>query len=328
MNQHIDSVLAEELRELTGDQPPGLDLDAVIRRGHVLRRRRFAVSGAGAAVLAASVAAIALTVSSGSAGLAARPAAAPGSPSTAGEAGSPATAGPAPIQSASVLQARLMAAYSAAKASLKVTDVSTAFGETTRTVTVPSQMWQETTNWNQSGVKESVQFTSLLPRPERLTLTVYNGKNQKETLKNRLFWVFKTLTIDYSTRTFSTGTWYALDEKNSEQNIAADYFAPPQPESLKTSSWSKLTGTATVDGQPAYVLTQTGSGGVTATTWVNRQTLLPVKDVVHTYAGTSTDNYTYSTAIGATAAASTPAIPPGFTRAGSTAAGGPAAKPA
>jgi hypothetical protein len=322
MNSRLERDLAEVLRELEAHQPPPLDLDAVIRRGRVLRRRRIAGPSAGAAVVVAGAAAIALAVSSGPVDLTAHQGGAAGSPTAAGAAravgaaSNPSTAVAAGVPSATVLKMRLTAAYAAAKATLKVTDVSTAFGETTETITVPSQKWSETINWNHSGVKESLYLTTMLPAPERLTLTVYNGNNQKQTLKNRLFWVFKTLSIDYTTHRYSTGMWYADAGKTSEQKVVAQEFVLPQPESLKTSSWSRLVGTATVDGQRTYVLSQTGSGGVTATTWVNQRTLLPVKDVVHTYVGTSTDTYAYSTAFGATAAANTPAIPRGFTREG------------
>jgi hypothetical protein len=312
MSQPIESVLAEDLRELAAHQAFRPDLDAAVRRGRALRRRRVVVPGAGVAVVAAGAAAIALASGPGVAEHSAGPAAQSGGTVT-----QPGGAGG--ITSASELKARLTAAYSAAKASLEVTDTSTAFGDTTTTITVPSQKWTETIDENASGAKESVSFTYELPGPEQLTLTEYNGQNQKETLKG-LFWVFKTVRIDYTTQRYYLGTSYAEAGKNGENNAGAQFFSLPQPESLKTSSWSKLTGTATVDGQATYVLAQTGSGGVTATTWVNQQTLLPVKDVVHTYVGTSTDDYAYSTAAGATAAANQPAIPPGFVNGGSAAA--------
>ena len=333
MSQHIESGLAEsglaeDLRELAAGQPFQLDLDAAIRRGRVLRRRRFIAAGGGvAAVAAGATAVVAIGALATGAGPAAGPAGATAQPGKAVTHSGGAVAHPgetADISSASVLTARLTAAYAAAKATLKVTDTSTAFGETTETITVPSQKWTETISWNQSGAKDSVDFTYRLAAPERLKLTVYNGQNQKETLKG-LFWVFRTLRIDYTTQRFYVDTSYAADTGKSPD---AEFFALPQPESLKTSSWSKLTGTATVDGQPTYVLAQTGSGGVTATTWVNQHTLLPVTDVVHTYVGTTTDAYTYSTATGATAAASQPPIPPGFVNGDGAAGDGPPATPA
>jgi hypothetical protein len=305
MSRTIESALAEDLRELAAHRPPQAsqpDLDAVIRRGRALRRRRVLVPGAVAAVSAAGAAAIVLASGPGLA--AHRP------------------DGAAHITSARALQVRLAAAYTSAKRSLEVTDVSEASGQTTETITVPSQQWTETIDSSASGARESVSFTYELPRPERLTLTLYHGDNQKETVKG-LFWVFKTLRIDYTTQHYYIDTAYAPAGKNGQRNADAQFFPLPQPESLKTSSWSKLTGTATVDGQPTYVLAQTGSGGVTATTWVSQKTLLPVQDVVHTYVGTSTDHYTYATAAGATAAASQPSIPAGFTKGGGTA-GAPA----
>jgi len=87
---------------------------------------------------------------------------------------------------------------------------------------------------------------------------------------------------------------------------------------LRHSSWSKVIGTATVNGQPAYVLAQAGSGGYHSKVWVSKKTLLPIKDVVHTYVGMTHDTYIWSAASGpsATAAANAPAIPAGFTRIG------------
>jgi hypothetical protein len=330
MSQLIESALAEELRDLAAQQPSGPDLDAIIRRGRVLRRRRVLVPGASAAVVAACAAAIALAGGPGPAassahspGTSAQPGEAVAQPGvTAGQRG-----GAVSISSASVLEARLTAAYTAAKATLKVTDVYMASGATTEIISVPSQKWSETIDWNASGAKETVDFTYQAPGEKQGTLTVYNGKNQKETLKGP-FWVFKTLRLDYATHRFYIDTSYVQVTKDTEKNADAQFFPVPEPESLKTSSWSKLTGTATVDGQAAYVLAQTGSGGVTATTWVNQQTLLPIKDVVHTYVGTSTDDYTYSTATGATAAASEPAIPPGFTDGDSSGGAGAPAVPA
>jgi len=315
MNQHVESALADELRELAGQQPSSLDIDAVIRRGRVLRRRRVAVPAAGAAALTAGAVAIGMVPGSAQGPSASRSVAA---------APPPAHQGAARLPSARALTARLTAAYTAAQASSEVTDRATAGSDTIETTTVPSQKWTETTTRNASGVTQSVEFTTQLPGMRLRPLTVYNAQNKKLTVKGP-FWVFQTLRIDYVTRHFDVdesypyaGTWppKSQDPAAVEREADAATFAAPKPASLSTSTWSRVVGTATVDGQPTYVLDQTGPGGVTATTWVNQRTLLPVRDVVHSSGGISTDEYTYTTAVGpgATAAANSPAIPPGFTR--------------
>jgi hypothetical protein len=319
MNQHIESALTDELRELAGQQPSRLDIDAVIRRGRVLRRRRLAVPAAGAAALTAGAVAVGL-VAGGVPG-----SAQPGSPAHRGIAADspPSRQAATRLPSARALTVRLAAAYSAARASSEVTDFSTfSGGSTVDTVTDPSQKWSETITKSASGATQSVVFTEQLPGMRRRPLTVYNGQNQKETLKGP-FWVFETVRIDYATHRYYIDKNYAgrqagqsLSPARVEKDADASLFVVPQPESLKTSTWSKVAGTATVDGQATYVLDQTGSGGVTATTWVSQRTLLPVRDVVHSRGGTSTDAYTYATAAGsgATAAANTPKIPAGFTK--------------
>jgi hypothetical protein len=319
MNQQVESALADELRELAGQQPSRLDIDAVIRRGRVLRRRRLAVPAAGTAALAAGAVAIGL-VAGGVPG-----SAQPGSSAHRGIAAGlpPSRQGVTRLPSARELTVRLAAAYTAARASSEVTDRSTfSGGSAVETITVPSQKWSETITRSASGARQSVVFTEQLPGMRRQPLTVYNAQNQKETLKGP-FWVFETLRIDYATHRYYVdkdyvGKWAGqrLSPAGMEKKADASIFIVPQPESLKTSTWSKVAGTATVDGQSTYVLDQTGSGGVTATTWVSQRTLLPVRDVVHSRGGTSTDEYTYSTAVGAgaTAAANTPKIPAGFTK--------------
>jgi hypothetical protein len=317
MNQQVESALADELRELAGQQPSRLDIDAVIRRGRVLRRRRLAVPAAGAAALTAGAVAAGMVAGS----------AQPGSPAhrgvVAGAMPSRPAAGATRLPSARALTVRLAAAYTAAQASSEVTDRATVGGgATVETITVPSQKWTETITRNASGVTQSVAFTEQLPGMRRRPLTVYNAQNHKVTLKGP-FSVFQTVRIDYATHHYYVDTNYAgkrasqsLDPAAVEKDADASIFSIPQPQSLKTSSWSKVAGTATVDGQATYVLDQTGSGGVTATTWVSQRTLLPVREVVHSRGGTSTDEYTYTTAVGpaATAAANRPAIPPGFVR--------------
>jgi hypothetical protein len=317
MNQHVESALADELRELAGQQPSRLDIDAVIRRGRVLRRRRLAVPAAGAAALTAGAVAVGLVAGGVPGG------AQPGSPAHRGIAADspPSRQAATRLPSARALTVRLAAAYTAARASSEVTDFSTfSGGSTVETITDPSQKWSETITKNAAGARQSVVFTEQLPGMRRRPLTVYNAQNHKETLKGP-FWVFETLRIDYATHRYYIDNDYAgrqagqsLSPARVEKNADASIFVVPQPESLKTSTWSKVAGTATVDGQATYVLDQTGSGGVTATTWVSQRTLLPVRDVVHSRGGTSTDAYTYSAAVGATAAANTPKIPAGFTK--------------
>jgi|HubBroStandDraft_1064217.scaffolds.fasta_scaffold06517_2 hypothetical protein len=281
MNSNSESVLAAELQDLAGVQPFAPDLDAITRRGRALRRRRIVLAGAGGSVAAVGVAAIVAVAAlaagpSGPAGVAA------GTPS------------------ASVLRAQLMAALSKAKATAKLTVMSTfadksGASSTSEIVTVPSQKWQELTSWDSAGIKTEVDFATELAGTGR-----YKGYTEQ-----------RTLTLDYPARTFSIERVYS-----PARDVIVPWVSDNQPESLKNTPWSKVVGTATLHGQPVYILVQTGSGGYSATVWVNKATLLPVKDVVHTFAGTTTDDYTWSSAAGAdaTAGANTPAIPYGFTR--------------
>jgi hypothetical protein len=293
MNLPTEALLAEDLRLLTPMPESGPDVDAIIRRGRRLRRRRITASSVGASAVVAGAVAVAAAVSISQPGVAAHPTAI---------AASSRPAIVRPSSSHAGLSAQLTAAFTKAAATSKVTVVATVAGGKTETITVPGQHWQETVVWSASGVKQSESFTSQFAG---------TGKHAGDT-------GLKSLYLDYSTRTFSIMTFYVT------RGVHAQLFALPQPESLTTSSWSRLAGTAIIDGQPAYVLAQSGSGSLTATTWVSKDTLLPLKTVVHTAsAGTQTYQYRWSSAAGATAAANTPAIPPGFVR-GDSAAGMPA----
>jgi hypothetical protein len=201
------------------------------------------------------------------------------------------------IPSAAELKVHLTAALSKAVATSELTVRSTFNGYPTVTVSVPSQNWELETDKYPSGAIMRVVFTSVEPGTG-----AYAGVLEE-----------KTLTIDYSQRNAVTRVLFSLNPKNITD--ATPWYGDSQPASLQSSSWSKVTGTATVDGQPAYVLAQTGSGGYHSTVWVSKETLLPIKDVVHTYVGTTDDTYIWSAASGpsASAAANVPAIPSGFT---------------
>ena len=289
MNPDIETLLAQDLRELTRHQVPGPDLDAITRRGRALRRRRMGLAGVGGATVTVGIAAavaVALTASTagGQAGV-------PGHPGGLAAGGTP---------SAVDLQAHLTAAFTKAVATSKLTVRSTFNGHPSVTVTVPSKNWQLETVKHRNGATMQVTFTSVEPGTG-----AYAGVLEE-----------KTLTLDYTHRQAITGVLYSLDPKRITD--VTPWYGDKQPESLRHSSWSKVTGTATVDGQPAYVLAQAGSGGYRSTVWVSKQTLLPIKDVVHTYVGTTYDTYIWSAASGpsVTAAANLPAIPAGFTRIG------------
>jgi hypothetical protein len=285
--------------------PAGPDLAAAdVARGHraLVRRRRRRLTGV-AGTVAAGAAAVVLVVTSTSA---------PGHDATAsaqtGVSGHPGgrAAGGAPAHtfpgtpSAVELRASLTAALTKAVATSKLTVRSTFNGYPSVTVTVPSQNWQLETDMYPNGATMQVKFTTVEPGTG-----AYAGVLGE-----------KTLVFDYGRREAITRVLYALDPKRITD--ATPWYGDGQPESLGSSSWSKVTGTATVDGQPAYVLAQTGSGGYRSTVWVSKETLLPIKDVVHTYVGTTYDTYIWSAASGpsATAAANAPAIPAGFTRIG------------
>src|SRR5215469_13063309 len=313
MNPNIETLLAQDLRELTTHQVPGPDLDAITRRGRALRRRRIGLAGVGGATVTAGIAAavaIALTAGTagGQAGFPRHPGglAAGGTPSgvPAHPGGIAASGTPAPTftgtPSAADLQAQLTAAYSKAVATSKLTVRSTFNGYPIVRVTVPSQNWQLETDMYRNGTTMQVKFTSV----QRGT-GAYAGVLGE-----------KTVTLYYDDHKAITRVIYSLRPKWITE--ATPWYGDTQPTSLQHSSWSKVIGTATVDGQPAWVLAQTGSGGVYSKVWVSKETLLPIKDVVHTYVGTTHDSYTWSAASGpsATAAANTPAIPAGFTRIG------------
>jgi hypothetical protein len=295
VNTNIETLLARDLRELTAYQAPGPDLDAITRRGRALRRRRMGLAGAGGATVAVGIAAaVAIALTGGAAVSQTR---VPGHPGGLAAGGTPARTSTG-IPSAATLRAHLTVALRKAAATSKLTVRSTFNGYPSVTVTVPSQNWQLETDMYRNGAPMQVTFTSVEPGTG-----AYAGVMAE-----------KTLTLDYAHHRAITRVIYALDPKLITD--ATPWYGDSQPESLRASSWSKVTGTATVDGQPAYVLAQTGSGGYHSTVWVSKKTLLPIKDVVHTYVGTTHDTYIWSAASGpsATAAANTPAIPAGFTR--------------
>jgi hypothetical protein len=293
MNLRNEALLADDLRELAATPTSGPDVDAIIRRGRHLSRRRIAAASAAASVVVAGAVAAAVVVSTSQPGVAAHP--------TVAAAGSrPVNVQPTvvhPVSSQAGLSAQLTAAFTKAVATSEVTVVATMAGGKTETVTVPGQRWQETVVWSASGVKQSLSFSSAFAG---------SGKHAGDT-------GLKTLYLDYANRTFSITTSYLA------KGVHALLFPVPQPESLKTSSWSKLTGSATIDGQPAWVLDQSGSGGLTATTWLSKHSLLPLKSVEHTAVGLQTYQYAWASAVGATAAVNTPAIPSGFARSDSAA---------
>src|SRR5215813_3335362 len=69
MNPNIETLLAQDLRELTTHQVPGPDLDAITRRGRALRRRRMGLAGVGGATVTAGIAAaVAVALTAGTAG--------------------------------------------------------------------------------------------------------------------------------------------------------------------------------------------------------------------------------------------------------------------
>jgi hypothetical protein len=289
MNPHIETLLAQDLRELTTRQVRGPDLDAITRRGRALRRRRMGLAGVGGATVTAGIAAgVAVALTAGAAG---GQAGVPGHPGGLAAGGTP---------SAGVLRAHLAAAFSKAVATSKLTVRSTFNGYPSVTVTVPSQNWQLETDMYPNGATMQVKFTNVEPGTG-----AYAGVLGE-----------KTLTLDYGHRLAITSVSYSLDPKRITD--ATPWYGDKQMESLRPSSWSKVSGTATVDGQSAYVLSQAGSGGYRSMVWVSKETLLPIKDVVHTDVGTTYDTYIWSAASGssAAAAANAPAIPAGFTRIG------------
>jgi len=309
MNPDIETLLARDLRELTTHQVPGPDLEAITRRGRALRRRRRGLAGVGGATVTAGLAAavaVALTAGTASGPGHSGGLAAGGTPPAHRSAPAPASTGtPAPAftgtPSAAVLQAQLTAAFSKAAATSRLTVRSTFNGYPSVTVTVPSQNWQLETDKYRNGAPMQVKFTTVQPGTG-----AYAGVLEE-----------KTLTLYYDHRQAITRVIYSLRPKWITH--ATPWYGDTQPTSLQHSTWSKVIGTATVDGQPAWVLAQTGSGGYHSKVWVSKTTLLPIKDVVHTYVGTTHDSYTWSAASGpeATAANNTPPIPAGFTRIGS-----------
>jgi hypothetical protein len=310
MNPDIETLLAQDLRELTRHQVPGPDLDAITRRGRALRRRRMGLAGVGGATVTAGIAAaVAVALAAGTAG---GQTGVPGHPGRLAAGGTPSAvpghsgglaAGGTPAftfkgtPSAAALRAHLTAALVKAVATSKLTVRSTFNGYPSVIVTVPSQNWALETDMYRNGSTMQVKFTSVEPGTG-----AYAGILTE-----------KRLNLYYDHRKATSQVFYSLNPKWITD--ATPWHGDEQPESLQPSSWSKVTGTATVDGQPAYVLAQAGSGGYHSKVWVSKKTLLPIKDVVHTYVGTTHDTYIWSAVSGAsaTAAANTPAIPAGFT---------------
>ena len=188
-----------------------------------------------------------------------------------------------------------------AQATSKITVLMAVGDGSDQVITVPSQKWKEDVTRNSSGVETQVRFAYEVPG------IVSTGPDKGDS-------VLKIFTIDYTTHTYAVRIWTmgGSDLKDVEQAYLSN---PATPESLQTSSWSQVVGTATIEDQPAYVLHQTGSGGFSSTLWVNKYTLLPIEEVNHTYLGKQTSTYSYATVAGAggAAAANLPAIPPGFT---------------
>jgi hypothetical protein len=242
MNPDGERTLTEDLRELTADQPLRLDLDAIIRRGRELRRRRVALISGGGAAVAAAAAAIALTVAVGQGGVAA--------PRTATAAGS----GPAaPAENNETeLTAQIMSAMDAADANSTMGTVAKTASGTTETLV--HRGWVLQTTWNSSDVKELVVFSQLSG------LTTKNFVN-------------KLLTLDYATNTATTET--LVGDENASYPLAV-FEGPMLP-----MAGSKLIGTTSVDGQSAYEFAIQGGEGFDCRVWVSKETLLPLKETAH-----------------------------------------------
>jgi hypothetical protein len=83
----------------------------------------------------------------------------------------------------------------------------------------------------------------------------------------------------------------------------------PYPDAyLPGSPGTKLAGTATVNGQPAYEFTIPGAYGFDCTVWVSKADYLPLKEVAHQGAMT----YDYSWSFESASVPAKPSIPAGF----------------
>jgi hypothetical protein len=272
MKSHGESMIAEDLRELTARQPFEPDLDAITRRGRQLRRRHFTLVSGGVAAIAAL--AVAAGTIYGQAGTQHRPTAA-GNVSA------------APVGShVAELTARITSLMRTAQAA-HPTEVDKVIAKsasgTTESIVTRSGLELQTT-WDASGVKQRVVYTQL---------TGATSKNPET----------KVLDIDYAGRV-ATAQTISLSKTSSKPipvTLYPDAYLPGSP-------GTKLAGTATVNGQPAYEFTIPGAYGFDCTVWVSKTDYLPLKEVAHQGATT----YDYSWSFESAAVPAKPSIPAGF----------------
>lgn len=270
MNFHTESMIAEDLRELTARQPFEPDLDAITRRGRQLRYRRLMIASGGVAAMTA----LALTAGGIFGGTGAHHNATAAGSGLAAQANSHLDA---------ELTARITSKMKAAQAA-QPTEVDTVVAKTAsgtiKSIVTRSGLELQTT-WDSSGVEKRVVYSQL----------------------NRASNTDLVVDIDYASRVATIWT-IPLDTSSGKSDPITVFPAAYLPGSPGT----KLTGTTTVNGQPAYEFSIPGSYGFNCTVWVSKADYLPLKEVAHQGRNT----YTYSWAFESTAIPAKPSIPAGF----------------
>jgi hypothetical protein len=188
-----------------------------------------------------------------------------------------------PAPSVTAIQARTIAAVSTASSnSVLQTVVTTAAVVIRSTVDAPDQVWNVMYE-NRAGQKKSEIAVRLDP-------AAAPGQ-------------FEAIAINYTTR-----TWGEMNlGRSSIPNPATDFLKVFKP---SPNGRVRFVGTAVIDGQPAYVIDFTGLHDTrsTATVWISKATMLPIKSV----SPGATVSYQWSGPGSVNPATAWPGVPAGF----------------
>jgi hypothetical protein len=273
MKSPLETQLSDDLSRIVADQPFMPDIEAIGRRGRRLHRRSMAVRGVAGLGAAAGITAIALAVSTAQPG--------PVQPGPA----QPHRLAAAPAPSVTAIQARTIAAVSTASSnSVLQTVVTTADVIIRSTTDAPDQIWNVVYETSTGQKKSEIAV--------RKDPAAAPGQ-------------FQAIAINYTTR-----TWGEMNLGGSSiPNPATDFLKVFKP---SRSGRVRFVGTAVIEGQPAYVIDFTGLHDTrsTATDWISKATMLPIKSV----SPGATVSYQWSGPGSVNPAAAWPGVPAGFAR--------------
>jgi hypothetical protein len=273
MKSPLETQLSDDLSRIVADQPFMPDIEAIGRRGRRLHRRSMAVRGVAGLGAAAGITAIALAVSTAQPG--------PVQPGPA----QPHRLAAAPAPSVTAIQARTIAAVSTASSnSVLQTVVTTADVIIRSTTDAPDQIWNVVYETSTGQKKSEIAV--------RKDPAAAPGQ-------------FQAIAINYTTR-----TWGEMNLGGSSiPNPATDFLKVFKP---SRSGRVRFVGTAVIDGQPAYVIDFTGLHDTrsTATDWISKATMLPIKSV----SPGATVSYQWSGPGSVNPATAWPGAPAGFSK--------------